>query len=358
MALGVHRDGIVGAAVAHIVVIGPLVLPSYLFVLKRATGVHFTALGKAVLPPLLAASVAALAARVTAAQFAIPLVQLVTGLAAGGPGLRGCGRPARSGVAQSGAGGEAACAAALPLLRRAARLARLPVAASLSAAAAAASTGRAALPAPGGTGQRPRRHRFSWTERFRFRWPERSRFRWPARVRAPAMVGETRSRTGSPGCCVPQAQVVPFWPRPELGELRGWCRAPGHVAVRLVTGEGGAGKTRLATRARPGYGGRRMAGAVGAARRRAAEPSARPGGSRGRQSCWLIDAETRTGVLRLLTDVAADVGGPDLRVMLLARSAGEWWHELINSAGNRVGGTARRRAAAPAGAACPRNHPG
>ena len=50
MALGVHKDGIVGAAYAHIAVILPIVLPSYLLVLKRVTGVHLTALGKAALP--------------------------------------------------------------------------------------------------------------------------------------------------------------------------------------------------------------------------------------------------------------------------------------------------------------------
>ena len=83
MALGVHRDGIVGAAVAHIVVIGLLVLPSYLFALKKATEIHFSILGRAVLPPLLAASVAALAARAAAAPFASPLVQLVAGLTVG-----------------------------------------------------------------------------------------------------------------------------------------------------------------------------------------------------------------------------------------------------------------------------------
>jgi lipopolysaccharide exporter len=84
MALGVHRDGVVGAAVAHIVVIGLFVLPSYLFALKRATEVRFSMLGRAVLPPFLAASVAALAARTAASQFASSLVQLVTGLAVGG----------------------------------------------------------------------------------------------------------------------------------------------------------------------------------------------------------------------------------------------------------------------------------
>jgi lipopolysaccharide exporter len=84
MVLGVHRDGIVGAAYAHVAVIVPIVLPSYLIVLKRVTGVRLTALGKAALLPFLASSAAALAAWGAASQFASPLVQLITGLAAGG----------------------------------------------------------------------------------------------------------------------------------------------------------------------------------------------------------------------------------------------------------------------------------
>jgi PST family polysaccharide transporter len=84
MALGVHLDGIVGAAYAHIAIIFPIVLPSYLLALKRVTGVHLIALGKAVLPALLASVVAALAAAVAASRFTSPLIQLIAGCAAGG----------------------------------------------------------------------------------------------------------------------------------------------------------------------------------------------------------------------------------------------------------------------------------
>ncbi|MBV9448228.1 MAG: oligosaccharide flippase family protein [Streptosporangiaceae bacterium] len=84
MAFGVHRDGIVGAAFAHIAIIGPLVLPCYVFVLRRATGVRLFTLGKAIAPPLLAAVVAAAAARGAASQFTRPLEQLVLGGMAGG----------------------------------------------------------------------------------------------------------------------------------------------------------------------------------------------------------------------------------------------------------------------------------
>ena len=84
MALGVHRDGIVGAAYAHVAVIVPIVLPSYLFALKRITGVRFAALGRATVPALLASSAAALGARAVASQLNSPLAQLAAGLAVGG----------------------------------------------------------------------------------------------------------------------------------------------------------------------------------------------------------------------------------------------------------------------------------
>lgn len=84
MALGVHKDGIVGAAYAHVAVIVAIALPSYVLALKRVTGVRLTALGKAALPALLASSAAALAARGAASQLSIPLTQLIAGLVAGG----------------------------------------------------------------------------------------------------------------------------------------------------------------------------------------------------------------------------------------------------------------------------------
>lgn len=84
MVLGVHKDGIVGAAYAHVAVIAPIVLPSYLFTLKRLTGVSITALGRAAFPPVLAAAAAALAARGVTSQLSSPLAQLIAGLAVGG----------------------------------------------------------------------------------------------------------------------------------------------------------------------------------------------------------------------------------------------------------------------------------
>jgi PST family polysaccharide transporter len=84
MVIGVHRVGIIGAAYAHVAVILPIVLPSYLLVLKRVTGVGLTVLARAAILAVLASSLAAVAAHAAASQFSSPLVQLVAGLATGG----------------------------------------------------------------------------------------------------------------------------------------------------------------------------------------------------------------------------------------------------------------------------------
>jgi lipopolysaccharide exporter len=84
MTFGVHRGGIVGAALAHIVVIGPIVLPCYLIALKRATGIPIAALVKGLLPSLAAAVVAGLAAWLAVSQFSSPPLQLIAGVLAGG----------------------------------------------------------------------------------------------------------------------------------------------------------------------------------------------------------------------------------------------------------------------------------
>jgi hypothetical protein len=128
----------------------------------------------------------------------------------------------------------------------------------------------------------------------------------------------------------PEEAVVPFRARPELAELLSWCVSGGHAAMRLVTGDGGAGKTRLALRL-----GEELAAhgwqplwvprgaeheAVGAVH------------TMGQPCVLMLDyAETRSELAGLLDQVAADHDGPDLRVLLLARSAGEWWQQLLAS---------------------------
>ncbi len=129
----------------------------------------------------------------------------------------------------------------------------------------------------------------------------------------------------------PEEAAVPFRRRPELEALLRWCTSAGHAAVQLMAGDGGAGKTRLGLRlgeelAANGWqqlwvprGSERDAvGAVHAV---------------GQPCVLVVDyAETRSDLGGMLDDVAADQDGPDLRAVLLARSAGEWWQQLLTGA--------------------------
>jgi hypothetical protein len=126
----------------------------------------------------------------------------------------------------------------------------------------------------------------------------------------------------------PGLGVVPFTGREtELTVLRAWCRDRSAGLVRLVTGGGGVGKSRLAAELctrmeREGWQWLPVAeGAerdvVGAARK--AAPNA--------HLLLVVDyAEARPGLAGLLEAAAGDGGW--LRVLLLARQAGEWWARL------------------------------
>jgi hypothetical protein len=52
----------------------------------------------------------------------------------------------------------------------------------------------------------------------------------------------------------------------------------------------------------------------------------------------------------LLNDVAEDSHGPDLRVLLLARSAGEWWQQLKANAEEPAAGLMEAALPVPLGA--------
>jgi tetratricopeptide (TPR) repeat protein len=132
---------------------------------------------------------------------------------------------------------------------------------------------------------------------------------------------------GPAGLLDPRRALVSFIGRERvLAALLGWCEADQPRGVRLVTGPGGVGKTRLSVElcarleplgwrcVRVGDG--EEAAALGVARR----------GWPGRVLLVVDYAETRLGLGELLRAVAGDAG--PVRVLLLARSAGEWRDRL------------------------------
>ncbi|MER5194103.1 tetratricopeptide repeat protein [Streptomyces sp. NPDC002755] len=124
-----------------------------------------------------------------------------------------------------------------------------------------------------------------------------------------------------------QLAVVPFTGRQsEAAELLTWCRSEGTDAVRLLTAPGGAGKTRLAEHVmevlgREGW----HCAQVGAHMEARAWEVAREG-----TDCrvlLVVDyAESRPELASLLRSVVSALH--EARVLLLARSAGEWWQAL------------------------------
>jgi tetratricopeptide (TPR) repeat protein len=120
--------------------------------------------------------------------------------------------------------------------------------------------------------------------------------------------------------------IVPFTGRDaEYAELREWCRDD-KPPVRLIVGAGGVGKTRLALHLGEylkscGW----SVTVVAAGKEAVALPTTR---ATTRRSIFLIVdyAETRTDLVGLLRSVA---GHPDhVRVLLIARSVGDWWWHL------------------------------
>jgi tetratricopeptide (TPR) repeat protein len=131
----------------------------------------------------------------------------------------------------------------------------------------------------------------------------------------------------------PALGVVPFTGRAaELSALEAWCDDERSGVLRLVTGSGGSGKTRLAfelMRHMRERGWRCVQVAEGIEkvaleRQRAAAPRAR--------LLLVVDyAEARAGLEELLESAARDMAR--VRVLLLARHAGDWWQRLQAGSG-------------------------
>lgn len=130
----------------------------------------------------------------------------------------------------------------------------------------------------------------------------------------------------------PYLQIIPFVGRErELAELTAWCEDRAAGPVRLVTGPGGVGKTRLSIQLcneAEKRGWHTIHVAAGAEARAIADVRALVSG----RLLLVVDyAETRLELRQLLRAVIDDVvtnyvGA--LKVLLLARAPGRWWEEL------------------------------
>jgi CheY-like chemotaxis protein len=126
---------------------------------------------------------------------------------------------------------------------------------------------------------------------------------------------------------LPEYGVVPFLGREQpLAELRDWCRSPDKFAVKVVTGDGGSGKTRLSAE----LASQLMADGWDAG---FSDPEA-PGGvtrlEHERSTLLIVDdAESNVSLVSgLVTTLAEQSGGPPFRLILLARHPGAWWQQL------------------------------
>src|SRR6185437_3274835 len=124
---------------------------------------------------------------------------------------------------------------------------------------------------------------------------------------------------------LPEYGIVPFAGRAgDLDTLQGWCLDGAAPALRLVTGAGGSGKSRLAAEACVRMAGRGWQAGF-------ADPKA-PGGPAqlefDRPTLLVIDDADLN--VTLLADLVSAVsywpaGGPPVRLLLLARHSTGWW---------------------------------
>ncbi|NUU22027.1 MAG: hypothetical protein HOV68_11025, partial [Streptomycetaceae bacterium] len=148
----------------------------------------------------------------------------------------------------------------------------------------------------------------------------------------PAEPVGTLTRRRSPGALLrPRAEAMPFSGREtELAELAQWASPPG-LDARLIHGPGGRGKTRLAHEF-----GKRQADAGWAVLwldARASGDELKLLAEAAVPALVVIDyAETRVEQLRQLFAVLVRASGqPDVKVLMLARTAGSWWQSLMLS---------------------------
>ncbi|GAA4696492.1 Tetratricopeptide (TPR) repeat [Promicromonospora umidemergens] len=134
---------------------------------------------------------------------------------------------------------------------------------------------------------------------------------------------ETRG-TGPAALLAPERGVVPFMGRGrELVELRSWVRSRDPVALRLLCGPGGVGKTRLVLEL-----GRRLrrTGWTVVHVPPAAEMAALSAVAEERRVLLVVDdAASRPDLPAMLDAIGATSPRGRLRVLCTARTGGQWW---------------------------------
>ena len=125
-----------------------------------------------------------------------------------------------------------------------------------------------------------------------------------------------------------EARLVSYWPSQDFESLRDWLTSDEASAARLVIGPAGAGKTRLALELAEHA--IRQAWRciwVPAGQEREAAEAVRTGTS---PVLLVVDyAETRSGLSQFLIQTHRGPTEPRLRILLLARRAGEWWQRVL-----------------------------
>lgn len=130
-------------------------------------------------------------------------------------------------------------------------------------------------------------------------------------------------------------EVAQFRPRPELGQLTGWFASITGPPARLVIGPGAAGKTRLALRLTARL--RGMGWAAGLLQASVPAQALERMSEIGKPFLVVIDdAETRPEQVRAALRALAGAHDSPGRLLLLARSGGDWLDRLRGDPDDRV----------------------